>query len=373
MSSIETEMLDCIVVGGGVVGLAVARRLALAGRDVTILEAENTFGTQTSARNSEVIHAGIYYPTDGQKAALCVPGKWMLYDYCRSRGIDHKQCGKYIVASHSDQMQELERINANGVTNGVDDLLFLDGNEMKKRQPWLRAHAAIWSPSTGIIDSHQLMMSLLADVEANGGTLVVNANVLAIDPSKDGHRLQVENAGEHVAVCAKTVVNSAGLGVIPLARNITGLDSRFIPGIEYAKGSYFSYSGPTPFESLIYPIPTPGGLGIHLTLDQAGQARFGPDVEWVDEIDYAVSNEAKSRFLAEIADYWPSVKAEKLLPAYSGIRAKVMANGKEYHDFVFSGPEEHGIEGLINLFGMESPGLTSCLAIAEKVYGMATC
>ena len=370
MTTVETELLDCVVIGAGVIGLAVARRLALAGYDVTILETENAFGTQTSARNSEVIHAGIYYPNDGQKAALCVPGKWMLYDYCRSRGIDHKQCGKYIVASHSGQLQELESINANGVKNGVDDLLFLDETEIKKRQSWLRAYAAIWSPSTGIVDSHQLMMSLLADVEAHGGTLVVNARVLSMEVGENSHHLRIDNAGESLTVGAKMVVNAAGLGAVPLAHNISGLNRSFIPDIEYAKGSYFSYSGPTPFDSLIYPVPTPGGLGIHLTLDQAGQARFGPDVEWVDGIDYKVNEAAKPKFLAEIADYWPSVEAEKLLPAYSGIRAKVMAKGKSYHDFVFSGPVDHGIEGLINLFGMESPGLTSCLAIAEKVYAL---
>ncbi len=370
MGYVDTEQLDCVVIGAGVVGLAIARALGMAGRSVTILEAESSFGTVTSARNSEVIHAGIYYPTDGQKAALCVPGKWMLYDYCRSRNIDHQQCGKYIVAAHQSQQEQLLTIRQNGIANGVDDLVLLNAQDMKNRQPDLRAHMAIWSPSTGIVDSHQLMLSLLADIEATSGTLVLNTKVISAKVHSDGHLLEVNSGRDSLSISARTVINSAGLGAIPLAKTMVGLGQQFVPEIEYAKGSYFSYSGPTPFKSLVYPIPTPGGLGIHLTLDQAGMARFGPDVEWVDAVNYDVNPDAKARFLKEIADYWPDVEMERLVPAYSGIRAKVMAKGKSYHDFIFSGPDEHGIEGLVNLFGMESPGLTSCLAIADKVAAM---
>lgn len=355
-----------MVIGAGVVGLAVARQLALSGRHVMALEAEPSFGTETSSRNSEVIHAGIYYRLGSWKAKLCVPGKEMLYAYCEERGIPHKRCGKLIVATNQDQEAELGRIMESGCANGLTDLEVFDLAAVRSRAPALNALAAIWSPSTGIVDSHQLMLAFLGDLENAGGTLVTGARVLAIDASLPNIRLKVASGGIST-IEAKTVVNCAGLGAVPLAQQTEGLSPVHIPSVAFAKGSYFSYGGATPFDCLVYPVPTPGGLGIHLTLDQSGSARFGPDVEWVDTVDYAVDASKKDNFVRAVADYWPGVQAEKMHPAYSGIRIKVGSKEDQFHDFEFSGPADHGVSGLVNLFGMESPGLTSCLAIARHV------
>ncbi len=360
------ERIDCVVIGAGVVGLAVARKLAEGGRDVLVLEAENTIGTQTSARNSEVIHAGIYYPSTSLKAALCSPGKEALYRYCRDRGVPHKQCGKLIVASDEGQLPGLAEILKAGHANGVSDLTILDQQAVRDTSPALNAVAAIWSPSTGIVDSHQLMLSLLADIERNGGTLVLKSEVKSISPLGDALRVCVDGDIE-TNILARTVVNCAGLGAVEIARRTDGLPESTIPDVAYAKGSYFAYSGSVPFDCLVYPMPAPGGLGIHLTLDQAGQARFGPDVEWVDKIDYGVDLAAKDKFVKSIQTYWPDVQARRLHGSYSGIRLKTYGKSGEYHDFVVSGEQEHGISGLVNLFGIESPGLTSCLAIADYV------
>lgn len=364
------ERVDCIVVGAGVVGLAVARQLAISGREVLLVEAAGDIGTETSSRNSEVIHAGIYYPAGSQKAALCNPGKELLYTYCADRGIEHKQCGKLIVATENNQIPVLQDILQAGYTNGVDDLVWLSEAEVRKREPALKASAAIWSPSTGIVNSHQLMLGLQADIEAHGGTLSFHSRVTGISTITGELVLTVDDNNTPCRVTANAVVNCAGIGAIPLARSITGLPQASIPSVEFAKGSYFSYMGPTPFDCLVYPVPTPGGLGIHLTLDQSGQARFGPDVEWVEEINYDVSASAKNKFAQAVAAYWPEVQPERLSPAYSGIRVKTKPTGRNYHDFIFSGPKEHGVKGLVNMFGFESPGLTSCLSIGQHALQM---
>lgn len=364
----SSNSVECVVIGAGVIGLAVARALAVSGREVLLLEAEDAIGTQTSSRNSEVIHAGIYYPSDSNKAALCLPGKQMLYEYCRSRGVHYQQCGKLIVATSPGQTEGLQQIYAAGLKNGVNDLAMITAAEAQQRAPGIAADAAIWSPSTGIVDSHALMLALLGDFENAGGTLALKSKIQSISVLKTGLRICLASDGDF-ELNANMVINSAGLGAIPLAKLIDGLSSKYIPSIEFAKGSYFSYSGAHPFDCLIYPMPTPGGLGTHLTLDQAGQARFGPDVEWVSKEDYSVSEAKLEGFYQAVRDFWPDVKKTALSPAYAGIRAKCMPQGKGYHDFIFSGPAQHGIKGLINLFGMESPGLTSCLAIADHVVG----
>lgn len=361
-----TARVDCVVVGAGVVGLAVARQFAMSGREVLLLEAAGDIGTETSSRNSEVIHAGIYYPAGSQKAALCCPGKEMLYAYCADRGVDHKRCGKLIVATDTTQIPDLQQILEAGRTNGVSDLVWLSGNEVAMKQPALKASAAIWSPSTGIFDSHQLMLALLADVEAHGGATSFHTKVTNISNTTGELVLTVDDNDTPYRVAANSIINCAGIGAVPLARSIQGLPKASIPSVEFAKGSYFSYMGQTPFDCLVYPVPTPGGLGIHLTLDQAGQARFGPDVEWVDEINYDVKASARSKFAEAVASYWPAVQPERLSPAYSGIRVKTRPPGRSYHDFIFSCPKQHGIEGLLNMFGFESPGLTSCLAIGQR-------
>ncbi len=358
------EQVDCIVVGAGVVGIAIARKQAILGRDVLLLEAEDAIGTQTSSRNSEVVHAGIYYPPGSAKAALCLPGKEALYGYCQERGIAHKKCGKYIVATNQSQCSALNDIYSNGHKNGVTDLEMVPRSVLDANIPDIRAFAAIWSPSTGIVDSHQLMLSLLGDFEAHGGTLALNSRVQRIVLDNDQLNVTVGRK-DVMTIATRSVFNCAGLSASEVAKNTDGLDAGFVPDIEYAKGSYFTYSGRTPFKQLIYPVPAPGGLGIHLTLDQNGQARFGPDVEWVNEIDLSVRAEAKSQFVKAVSDYWPNVDPEKMHAGYSGIRVKAMPQGKNYHDFIFSGPQDHGILGLVNLFGIESPGLTSCFAIAD--------
>ena len=365
MSLAPAERVDCVVVGAGVVGLAVARALALAGREVLILEAQNAIGTQTSARNSEVIHAGMYYPTGSLKAKLCVQGRDLLYAYCEQRGIAHRRCGKLIVATHSDQLPKLEAIAKQGQANGVNDLVWLDVHAAQALEPALRCVAALHSPSTGIVDSHALMLALLGDVEQAGGVLALNSALERAGQAQaaiemiavDGTRLQ-----------AKSVVNAAGLAAPALARRFAGLSEHHIPQAWYAKGNYFSLAGRTPFSRLIYPVPEAAGLGVHLTLDQGGQARFGPDVEWVNApSDLTVRPERADGFYAEIRKYWPALPDGALLPAYAGIRPKINGPTDSPVDFCIQGPRDHGVSGLVNLFGIESPGLTSALAIGEMV------
>lgn len=362
------ERVDCVVIGAGVVGLAVARALAQAGREVLVLEACDAFGTQTSARNSEVIHAGIYYPTGSLKARLCVRGKQLLYDYCVERGLPHQRCGKFIVATDAAQVEQLQGIQAKAAANGVTDLVLLSGAQARAAEPQLQCLAALHSPSTGIVDSHAFMLSLLGDLERAGGVLALNsplalANIAqgAIDlVAEDGTRLR-----------ARTVVNASGVAAPALAARFAGLDARHVPQAYFAKGNYFTLAGRSPFSRLIYPVPEAAGLGVHLTMDLGGQARFGPDVQWVtDPQDLEVDPARGDAFYAEVRKYWPALPDGALLPAYAGIRPKIHGPSVPASDFVIQGPADHGVPGLVNLFGIESPGLTSALAIAEHVQSL---
>ncbi|WP_265918899.1 NAD(P)/FAD-dependent oxidoreductase [Cupriavidus nantongensis] len=362
------ETVDCVVIGAGVVGLAVARALALQGREVIILEAENAFGTITSARNSEVIHAGIYYPAGSLKAQLCVRGKAMLYDYCASRHVAHQRCGKLIVATSGAQVATLESIRAKAAANGVDDLRLIDRAEAQALEPQLQCEAALLSPSTGIVDSHGLMTALLGDAENAGAMLAVQSPVLGGAVTTDGIRLEIgAEDGSTTTLLARTVVNSAGLTAPELARRLDGMPEAHIPPQYYAKGSYFTLAGRAPFSRLIYPVPEAAGLGVHLTIDLGGQARFGPNVRWIDEIEYGVDAADADAFYDEVRRYWPGLADGALQPGYAGIRPKISGPHEAAADFRIDGPAVHGVPGLVHLFGIESPGLTSSLAIAERV------
>ena len=361
------ENTDCVVIGAGVIGLAVARQLAARGREVIILEAEDAFGTGISARNSEVIHAGIYYPAGSLKARLCVAGRHQLYDYCAARGIAHRRCGKLIVAGSEAQVGELDAIAARARTNGVDDLQRLSRDAARALEPALECRAALLSPSTGIIDSHALMLSLLGDAERDGAVLALQSRVLGGRVSDRGMELDVASGDTRSSLLAELVVNCAGLGAQAVARALEGLPAATVPPLHYAKGNYYALAGRAPFSRLIYPVPEAAGLGVHLTLDLGGQARFGPDVEWIADLDYSVDPRRADAFYAEVRRYWPQLPDGALQPAYAGIRPKPHAPGAAAHDFIVSGPAQHGISGMVNLFGIESPGLTACLALADHV------
>ena len=360
------ERVDCVVIGAGVVGLAVARAMALAGREVLVLEAESAIGTGTSSRNSEVIHAGIYYPQGSLKARLCVAGRDALYAFCESHGVPYRRCGKLIVATDESQLAGLEALQAHAVANGVDDLQRLDGNEVKALEPQLNAVAGLLSPSTGIVDSHALMLALQGDAEAAGALLALRAPVAAIEVTAAGLRVEV-GGDEPMTLLATSVINCAGHTAPLVAAHTRGLAAESVPPRYFAKGSYFSLATATPFRHLVYPLPEPGGLGVHLTLDLGGQARFGPDVEWVGSLDYTMNESRADGFYAAIRRYWPALPDGALQPAYTGIRPKISGPGEPAADFRIDGPAEHGIAGLVNLFGIESPGLTAALAIADEV------
>ncbi len=360
------EKIDCIVIGAGVIGLAIARKLARAGREVVILEAGRQIGTGISSRNSEVIHAGIYYPTGLTKTRLCVEGKQRLYQFCADYGVPHNRCGKLLVASHETEIPELDAIAARARANGVDDLVWLSGEEARALEPDLIVERALLSPSTGIIDAHAYMLALLGDAERHGALLSLETLVTGGAAENGGVTIETGGAAP-VRLAANLVVNAAGLGAQGVAHALAGMNAEKIPPLHLAKGNYFSLPGRPPFSRLIYPIPQAGGLGVHLTLDLGGQARFGPDVEWIDEIDYAVDSRRAESFYVAIRAYWPGLPDGALQPAYSGIRPKIERPGGSSTDFLIQGPKEHGVAGLINLFGIESPGLTSSLAIAERV------
>jgi L-2-hydroxyglutarate oxidase LhgO len=367
----EVLALDCVVIGGGVVGLAVAREMAMAGRDVVVLEAEPLTGSITSSRNSEVIHAGLYYPTGSLKAELCVAGKQKLYDYCRERYIPHKRCGKLVVASNEAEVAYLEKLLKQAEANGVDDCRLIDGAELAHLEPQIAGFAALVSPSTGIVDSHRLMEAYIADVEAYGGSIVLNSPVLGGELLTDTVRLSI-GGRDPVEIEAKLVVNAAGLSAWTISEGMIGLDRKTVPQRHYAKGCYFSLAGRAPAGRLIYPVPEPGGLGVHLTLDLAGQARFGPDVEWVETIDYDVDPHRAGKFYGAIRRYWPDLPDGALQPAYAGMRPKVAGpNGGGGGDFVIQGPEMTGHPAYAALYGIESPGLTSSMAIAERVKSLS--
>jgi len=362
-----TDTVDAVVIGAGVVGLAVARALALAGREVIVLEAEDAIGMGTSSRNSEVIHAGIYYPKNSLKARLCVAGRQQLYPYCEARGIGHRRCGKLIVATDEDQIPGLRELEAKARANGVSDIRWLDGAEAMALEPELDCVAALLSPSTGIIDSHGLMLAYQGDGEAEGAVIAFRSPVTG-GRVIDGGGIEIEVGGAApMTLAARAVVNAAGLHAQPVAAAIRGLDPAAVPPRYFAKGNYFSLAGRAPFTHLIYPAPEAAGLGVHLTLDLGNQAKFGPDVEWVEEIDYDVDPTRCEGFYAAVRRYWPGLPDASLQPAYSGIRPKIQAPGEAARDFLIQGPADHGVRGLVNLFGIESPGLTSSLAIADAV------
>ncbi len=364
------DRVHTVVVGAGVVGLAIARRLAMSGREVVLLEQASDFGTVTSSRNSEVIHAGIYYEPGSAKARLCVEGRERLYEFCASHGVAHRRCGKLIVAADGSQFEALRKIERRALAAGVSDLRWLSAAEACALEPALRCERALLSPSTGIIDSHGLMLALLGDAEDHGAMLARLSRLVSAEPLADGFRLEIDSQGEASMLGCRELVNSAGLAAPAVASAIAGLPREQLPGAYYAKGNYFSLSGRCPFSHLIYPIPNEAGLGVHLTLDLAGQGRFGPDVEWVDGEHYEVDPRRADGFYAEIRRYWPGLADGALQPAYSGIRPKIVGPESPTADFVLAGPQQHGLPGLVNLFGIESPGLTSCLAIADQVQQM---
>jgi L-2-hydroxyglutarate oxidase LhgO len=364
------DKVECVVVGAGVVGLAIARRLAEAGREVIVLEAADAIGTVTSSRNSEVIHAGIYYPAGSLMARLCVAGKQALYDYCRDRGIPHRNSGKLIVATRPEEIAKLASIKAHAEANGVADLKQLSGTEARALEPALACEAALLSPSTGIVDSHSYMLSLRGEAEAAGAAFAFLAPLERGRVTADGFELDVGGEAPMTLAC-DMLINSAGLSATAIARMLDGMPLDLIPPAYLAKGCYFSCNAKAPFSRLIYPVPEPGGLGVHLTLDLAGQARFGPDVEWVDHIDYTVDPARGERFYPAIRRYWPSLPDGALMPSYSGMRPKIVPPAVAVQDFMIQGAQTHGVPGLINLFGIESPGLTSSLAIADYVADMA--
>ncbi|WP_413203460.1 NAD(P)/FAD-dependent oxidoreductase [Rhodospirillum sp. A1_3_36] len=369
------ETVDAVVIGAGVVGLAIARALALEGREVLILEAEEAFGTITSARNSEVIHAGVYYAEGSLKARLCVEGRDKLYGFCRSHGVTHMACGKLIVATEEGGEAEISRlkaVQARAKAAGVD-LAWLDGPEALAMEPSLRCVAALYSPLTGIIDSHGYMLALLGDAEAHGAALALNTPVVG-GRAVDGGLEVVTGGADPMTLRAKTVVNAAGHGAQPLARALAGLDAATIPPQYFCKGSYFSLSGRPPFERLIYPTPGEASLGLHYTRDLGGRGRFGPDAEWIandtakpPHFDYTVNPEGALGFVEAIQRYWPDLTADRLSPDYSGMRPKIQAPGETAKDFCFQTDKETGVNGYFALYGIESPGLTSSLAIANLV------
>lgn len=360
------ERVDCIVIGAGVVGLAVARVLARTGREVLIVEAEAAIGTGTSSRNSEVIHAGIYYPQGSLKARLCVAGRDALYAFCDSHGVPYRRCGKLIVATDESQLAGIQALQEHGAANGVEALKRLDADELKALEPQLNAVAGLLSPSTGIVDSHALMLALQGDAERAGALLALRAPVQAMEVTDAGLRVDI-GGDEPMTLIARTVINCAGHAAPVIAARTRGLPADAVPTRYFAKGSYFSLATATPFRYLVYPLPEPGGLGVHLTLDLGGQARFGPDVQWVESLDYDLDARRAEGFYAAIRRYWPGLPDGALQPAYTGIRPKISGPGEPAADFRIDGPAQHGIAGLVNLFGIESPGLTAALAIADEV------
>ena len=364
------DEVDCIVVGAGVIGLAVARALALAGREVIVLDAAAGIGTETSSRNSEVIHAGIYYPAGSLMARFCVAGRRMLYAYCRDKGVPHRNCGKLIAATNAEEDGMLSGIQRRAEANGVEGMQVLTAAQAVAMEPNLRCTSALHSPATGIIDSHAYMLALQGDAENAGAMCVFLSPVIGAHVVPGGLEVAV-GGSEQMRLRCRLLVNSAGLHAPFLAARIEGMPADRVPAAYYAKGNYFTLAGRSPFSRLIYPVPVPGGLGVHLTIDLGGQARFGPDVQWIDDIDYAVDPARADSFYAAVRKYWPDLRDGALQPGYSGIRPKIVPRGAPAQDFVVQGPGDHGVPGLINLFGIESPGLTASLALAQHVAEVA--
>jgi len=362
------ERIDCAVIGAGVVGLAIARELALAGREVIVLEAEESIGNHTSSRNSEVIHAGIYYPKGSLKARLCVTGKQQLYAYCVEHGVPHENCGKVLVAANDAEIPivlgYIDKANA----NGVHDLRRISLEELRELEPAVQAVAAVYSPSTGIVDSHAYMLALQGDLEQAGGAVVFLSPVQGGKVTAEGIVVRV-GGSDPMEFCCNTLINSAGLVAPQVARAIDGIPAQSVPPQYFAKGHYYTMSGRSPFRRLVYPMAGAGFLGVHVTVDLGGQARFGPDIDWIETIDYSFDNSREPLFYEAIRQYYPALKDGALQPGYTGIRPKISGPKAPAADFMIQGPCEHGVPGLVNLFGIESPGLTASLAIGAYVRG----
>jgi L-2-hydroxyglutarate oxidase LhgO len=390
MDTHPAEQIDCAVIGGGVVGLAVARALALSGREVILFEAESALGTGTSSRNSEVIHAGIYYPSGSLKARLCVPGRDALYRYCETRGVAHRRLGKLIAATTAEEVGTLARYAAQARANGVTDLRTLTADEARALEPQLRCVAGLLSPSSGIIDSHALMLAYQAELEAHGGTVLTRSRITGgslagqavvlhvadaadaadVANAADAAGASGASAGTRLSVRARTVVNCAGLGAQQLSRQIDGVPPQSIPPRYLARGQYFSLAGRAPFHRLVYPIAEAGGLGIHVTLDLSGRVRFGPDVQWIGEVDYSFDESRRDAFIRAIRRYYPTLDPALLQPAYTGIRPKISGPGQPDADFCIRGPKDHDGCAYVALYGIESPGLTASLALADYVLAL---
>jgi L-2-hydroxyglutarate oxidase LhgO len=366
MSSVD---FDCAVVGAGVVGIAVARACAARGMSVVILEQHARFGEETSSRNSEVIHSGIYYPTGSLKARLCVAGRDLLYRYCEARGIAHRRCGKLIVATAAAEEQQLRALQARAAANSIGTVDWLGADDVARLEPQVRCIAALHIPITGIVSSHDFMLSMIGDLERDGGWISFNTLVERIEP--DTLAFAVFAAGVSEPVRTRILINAAGLHASNVARRVAGIEAPRVPNTRFARGHYFNYAGAPPFRHLVYPIPVEAGLGIHATLDLAGRVRFGPDVQWIDSISYEVAPERGAAFYAAIRRYWPGLQDGKLEPSYAGIRPKLVTEGQSAADFVIQAHADHGVPRLINLLGIESPGLTSSLAIGERVAALA--
>ena len=360
------EEVETIIVGAGVVGLAIAREIAQAGNEVIVLEAENAIGTGISSRNSEVIHAGIYYTPGSLKAKLCRPGRDEIYEYCETHAIEYHRVGKLIVATSEDELKVLKKIQSNAEANGVEDLQLLDRNQSSAMEPALECAGAIFSPSTGIIDSHSYMLALQGDAETSGAVIALSSPVEKTTLSDNWITIHIGGA-DPLSLKCRNFINAAGLNAQTVASNIEGFPVEHIPPLYYAKGNYFTLSGKSPFQKMIYPVPAKAGLGVHSTIDLAGQTKFGPDVQWIDSPNYTVDIGRTNDFYVAIRRYWPELSDNSLQPGYVGIRPKLVPKGVPIGDWGIKGPEHHGIKGIVNLFGIESPGLTSSLAIAKYV------
>jgi L-2-hydroxyglutarate oxidase LhgO len=359
-----SEIADTIVIGAGVIGLAIARQLALSGREVLLLEVNSSIGMETSSRNSGVIHAGIYYPPNSLKALCCVRGNQLLHDYCKKKHVSHSRCGKLIIASNEDQLDSLKALQNNAINSGVKNLAWLDQARVRDLEPQVRAVAGLLSPSTGVVDVHELMLALLADMETAGGTLIKHCKVLGGGTSGKRLELRVDNGGEY-SFTAATVINAAGHGAADIAGKISGLPARNIPKVYPVRGHYYEHTGKLPFSRLIYPLPGNTGLGIHATIDLGGQGRFGPDAEYNDTVDLRFDDSRKPKFVEAIRSWYPELDESRLQPGFVGVRPKLQGPGEDFADFVISKPADHGLNGLTNLFGIDSPGLTACLTLAR--------
>ncbi|HKE44057.1 MAG TPA: NAD(P)/FAD-dependent oxidoreductase [Steroidobacteraceae bacterium] len=362
------DSTDVLVVGAGVVGLSVARALALAGLEVIVVERHKRVGEETSSRNSGVIHSGIYYPTASAKARLCVRGRDLLYAYCAEKGIAHRRCGKIIVAQASET-EKLRGLLRQAALNGVTDLTWLDAAQVRELEPQVRADAGLLCPSTGIVDVHEYMTALHGDLEQHRGSVVFDTELVRVQVEPTRIHAQLRTGHERSHVNCRWLINAAGLHAVDVLRRIEGFPAARIPQRHFAKGNYFDCAGPSPFRRLVYPMPASAGLGIHATLDLAGKVRFGPDVEWIDEIDYAVDAARSSQFYAAIRTYWPSLRDGALTPSYAGVRPKLTGPNEPAADFRIETPREHGVDGIVNLLGIESPGLTASLAIGSQIAG----